>query len=129
MVLWDNWRTLSAFGTPPECERAVQRTTRAAASSPAGCCSHDVDADSEFDEKVDAFARHMADQPPEAFAAGKLAIDLCANLGPAQSRNVELLANGQLFTGDEHPQVLEEAMRRRGKTSRAASGVTSVVAS
>lgn len=28
MVLWDNWRTLhSAFGTPPECERAVQRTT------------------------------------------------------------------------------------------------------
>jgi taurine dioxygenase len=28
MVLWDNWRTMhSAFGTPPECEREVQRTT------------------------------------------------------------------------------------------------------
>lgn len=28
MVLWDNWRTLhKAFGTPPECEREVQRTT------------------------------------------------------------------------------------------------------
>lgn len=28
MVLWDNWRTMhSAFGTPLECEREVQRTT------------------------------------------------------------------------------------------------------
>lgn len=28
MVLWDNWRTMhTAFGTPPECEREVQRTT------------------------------------------------------------------------------------------------------
>jgi taurine dioxygenase len=28
MVLWDNWRTLhTAFGTPPDCEREVQRTT------------------------------------------------------------------------------------------------------
>jgi taurine dioxygenase len=28
MVLWDNWRTMhSAFGTPPECERVVHRTT------------------------------------------------------------------------------------------------------
>ena len=28
VVLWDNWRTLHcAFGTPPECEREVQRTT------------------------------------------------------------------------------------------------------
>ena len=28
MVLWDNWRTLhTALGTPPECEREVQRTT------------------------------------------------------------------------------------------------------
>ena len=28
MVLWDNWRTMhTALGTPPECEREVQRTT------------------------------------------------------------------------------------------------------
>lgn len=28
MVLWDNWRTMhTAYGTPPECEREIQRTT------------------------------------------------------------------------------------------------------
>ena len=28
MVLWDNWRTMhSALGTPPGCNRVVQRTT------------------------------------------------------------------------------------------------------
>ena len=28
MVLWDNWRTMhTALGTPPDCEREVQRTT------------------------------------------------------------------------------------------------------
>lgn len=76
---------------------------------------HDVYPDAEFDERVDTFARHMAGQPPEAFAVGKLAIDLCADLGPAQARNIELLANGQLFTGAEYPEVLAAAMRKRGK--------------
>ena len=62
---------------------------------------HDVYPDDEFDERVDAFARHMAERPPEAFAVGKVAIELCADLGLSDSRSIEVLANGQLLTGVE----------------------------
>ncbi|MCY4036693.1 MAG: enoyl-CoA hydratase/isomerase family protein [bacterium] len=77
---------------------------------------HDVYPDDEFDERVDAFARHMAERPPEAFAVGKLAIELCADLGLSDSRGIEVLANGQLLTGVEAADLRRSfAERHRGR--------------
>ncbi len=77
---------------------------------------HDVYPDEEFVERVDEFAQHMAERPPEAFAMGKMAIEMCADLGLADSRNVEVLANGQLLVGSEAAEVRSAfAERHRGK--------------
>ena len=73
---------------------------------------HDVYADEEFDQKVDAFCDHLAAQPPEAVAMSKLAIELAADLDRAQGRVVERLANSALYIGDERKKMLQ-AMRER----------------
>ncbi len=68
----------------------------------------DVYPDDEFEERVWAFATHMATMPPQLFGLGKLAIDLCADLDRYQGRNVEVIANGQLFLGAEYPEMLSQ---------------------
>ncbi|MBN9530289.1 MAG: enoyl-CoA hydratase/isomerase family protein [Alphaproteobacteria bacterium] len=78
---------------------------------------HDVYPDAEFDERVMAFCRHLAAQPPETVAAAKLAIELTADLDRAQARNVERLANTALVFGDEH-RGLFRAMLDRLRRSR-----------
>lgn len=76
---------------------------------------HDVYPDDEFEERVWAFATHMATIPRELFALGKLGIELCADLDRQQSRNVEVMVNGQLFTGDEYPKVLQQYTERQAR--------------
>lgn len=71
--------------------------------------------DDEFDEKVWAFAKHMTKMPAQLFGIGKLTIELCADLDRHQSRNVEVIANGQLFLGEEYPRILQEFSERQAK--------------
>ncbi|MCY4257312.1 MAG: enoyl-CoA hydratase/isomerase family protein [bacterium] len=85
---WARWMVLAEQNVPAERALAMGLV-------------HDVYPDEEFDSRVDDFARHMAERPPEAFAMGKVAIELCADLGLADSRSIEVLANGQLLTGAE----------------------------
>ena len=73
---------------------------------------HDVYAPAEFAARVDGFCTALAAQPPEAFAAGKLAIELAADLDRAQARNVERLAVSSLIGGGEY-QTLMAAMQAR----------------
>lgn len=63
---------------------------------------HDVYPAAEFETRVDALCDTLAAIPREAFAAGKLAIELTADLGRAEARNVERLAVSGLVTGAEY---------------------------
>lgn len=62
---------------------------------------HDVYPDAEFEARVWAFCKHLAEQPPETVAASKLAIELAADLDRAQGRNIERLAVSGLVMGEE----------------------------
>lgn len=73
---------------------------------------HEIFEPSEFDAAVEQFCKHMATIPPEAFAAGKLAIELSADLDRAQARNVERLAVSGLFGGPELRDLMS-AMQKR----------------
>ncbi|WP_340268057.1 enoyl-CoA hydratase/isomerase family protein [Sphingobium mellinum] len=68
---------------------------------------HDVHGADELNEQAIAFCQSVAALPPEAFGAGKLAIELATDLDRAQGRNAERLAVSGLFQGAE----LRELMR------------------
>jgi len=73
---------------------------------------HDVYPDEEFDERVMAFCRHLAQLPPEVTAMAKLSIELAADLDSAQARNMERLAVSALTLGREHTDMMR-AMKER----------------
>ena len=73
---------------------------------------HDVFDRSDFDARVAAFCQALAQQPKEAFAAGKLAIELAVDLGREQGRNVERLAVSGLAMGEEYHRLMT-AMQER----------------
>ncbi|MBZ9650081.1 enoyl-CoA hydratase/isomerase family protein [Sphingobium sp. 3R8] len=62
---------------------------------------HDVIPQEELTDNALAFCCSLAALPPEAFGAGKLAIELATDLDRAQARNVERLAVSGLFQGAE----------------------------
>ncbi|MEJ7926199.1 enoyl-CoA hydratase/isomerase family protein [Sphingobium sp. AN641] len=68
---------------------------------------HEVHGQDELNEQALAFCQSLAALPPEAFGAGKLAIELATDLDRAQGRNAERLAVSGLFQGAE----LKELMR------------------
>src|SRR3546814_20793917 len=53
-----------------------------------------------------AFCKSLTEQPPEAFAVGKRAIELAADLDRAQARNVERLAVSGLVQGAEYREMM-----------------------
>jgi enoyl-CoA hydratase len=73
---------------------------------------HDVYAVDVFDDKVRAFCDELALLPREAVAAGKIAIDLCAELGRADARRVERLAVSGVVMGDEYRRISEAYVAR-----------------
>ncbi|MWV29294.1 enoyl-CoA hydratase/isomerase family protein [Aurantiacibacter rhizosphaerae] len=73
---------------------------------------HDIYDPENFTAEVDSFCDAMAAIPPEAFAAGKLAIELSADLDKAQARNVERLAVSALIGGKELREMMS-AMKKR----------------
>jgi enoyl-CoA hydratase len=70
-----------------------------------------------FEAEVRTFCQALAQQPPEALAAAKLAIEFAEDLDRAQARNMERLVNSSLNAGDEQKLVfarLMERMTRKG---------------
>lgn len=65
-----------------------------------------------FAEACLAFCRELIALPREAFAAGKLAIELAADLDRTQARNVERLAVSGLMHGEELTEMMA-AMKAR----------------
>jgi enoyl-CoA hydratase/carnithine racemase len=76
---------------------------------------HEVYPQAEFDAKVDAFCRSLAEMPPEAIGATKVAIELVADLGSAAARNVERISASALVFGDELQACMAAAQSRVSK--------------
>jgi enoyl-CoA hydratase len=64
---------------------------------------HQVFPDETFEAEVMAFCRHLAGQNAEQMGTAKIAIELAHDVGLAQARNVERLANSALML---HPDYL-----------------------
>lgn len=69
---------------------------------------HAVYPEAEFEARVTDFCERLSSQPPEAVAAGKLAIELATDLGRAEARNLERLSVGNLVMGQEFATKLAE---------------------
>ena len=80
---------------------------------------HEVVDQEQFGERVAALCAALARLPPEAFAAGKLAIELAADLSRDEGRNVERLAVSGLAMGDEYHRMMQ-AMQDRLASKRGA---------
>ncbi len=78
---------------------------------------HEIYPAAEFDAKVEEFCRSLAEQPAEALAAAKLAIELATDLDRTQARNVERLVNSSLFGREEQARVFA-ALRARFTKSK-----------
>lgn len=63
---------------------------------------HDVFPDETFSSEVLRFCRHLAEQNGEQMGAAKLAIEMARDVGLAQARNVERLANSALMLNPEY---------------------------
>lgn len=78
---------------------------------------HAVHPDAELTAQAGRFCRKLASLPAEALAAAKLSIELGVDLGAAQARQVERMANSYLFFGPEHATAMaklrEQLTKRR----------------
>jgi enoyl-CoA hydratase len=73
---------------------------------------HEVYPDEEFEGAAMDFCRHLAQQNGEQMGAAKIAIELAADVGLAQARHVERLANSALMLNPSY----QEGMARYLKT-------------
>lgn len=73
---------------------------------------HKVYADETFAEDVMNFCTSLAARPPEFLATAKLAIEICADVGAAQARNVERLATSTLAMGGESQQLMRDVLAK-----------------
>jgi enoyl-CoA hydratase len=71
-----------------------------------------------FTEAALEFCRTLCALPFEAMAAGKLAIELAADLERAQARNVERLAVSGLVQGNEYRQTMQAMQQRLASKKR-----------
>lgn len=81
---------------------------------------HDVFPDETFADEVMRFCRHLAEQNGEQMGAAKLAIELAHDVGLAQARNVERLANSALMLSPEYSERMKryiEGIGGKGKSA------------
>jgi enoyl-CoA hydratase/carnithine racemase len=69
---------------------------------------HEVWPDETFDEEVMKFCRHVAEQNGEQMGAAKIAIELARDVGLAQARQVERMANSALMLNPEYRAGIEK---------------------
>jgi enoyl-CoA hydratase len=75
---------------------------------------HEVFPDETFDADVMKFCRHLAQQNGEQMGAAKIAIELAHDVGLAQARNVERMANSALMLNPEYLAGLERYVQGIG---------------
>ena len=77
---------------------------------------HDVMPDEGFEEAALDFCRHLTKSNPEQMAAAKIAIELCAEVGPGMGRHVERMANSALMLNPAYLEGIERYIKGVGTT-------------
>jgi enoyl-CoA hydratase len=72
---------------------------------------HDVFPDESFEADVMAFCRHLAQQNGEQMGTAKIAIELAHDVGLAQARNVERMANSALMLNPDYLAGMERYLK------------------
>jgi len=75
---------------------------------------HEVFADETFEEDVMKFCRHLAQQNGEQMGTAKIAIELAHDVGLAQARNVERMANSVLMLNPDYLAGIERYIKGIG---------------
>jgi hypothetical protein len=78
---------------------------------------HEVFPDESFDEAALAFCRDLTAQNAEQMGAAKIAIELARDVGLAQARNVERMANSALMLNPSYREKLEKYVQGVGGKS------------
>jgi enoyl-CoA hydratase/carnithine racemase len=78
---------------------------------------HEVFPDETFQEDVMKFCRHLAKQHGEQMGTAKIAIEMAMDVGLAQARNVERMANSALMLNPEYVAAFERHLRNIGTKS------------
>ena len=79
---------------------------------------HEIFGDETFIDDALAFCQSLVALPPEAFGAGKLAIELATDLERGQGRNVERLVVSGLFQGAELKERMQAMQDRLAAKKR-----------
>lgn len=75
---------------------------------------HEVFPDDTFEEDVMRFCRHLAQQHGEQMGTAKIAIEMAHDLGLAQARNVERMANSVLMLNPDYLAGIERYISSLG---------------
>lgn len=75
---------------------------------------HDIFPDETFQEEALAFCRHLAQQNGEQMGAAKIAIEMAHDVGLAQARNVERMANSALMLNPAYLEGMERYIKSFG---------------
>jgi enoyl-CoA hydratase/carnithine racemase len=75
---------------------------------------HEVYPDETFQDEVMNFCRHLAQQNGEQMGTAKIAIEMARDVGLAQARNVERLANSALMLNPDYLAGFERYVRNIG---------------
>jgi enoyl-CoA hydratase len=76
--------------------------------------AHEVFPDETFQADVMRFCRHLAGQNAEQMGAAKIAIEMARDVGLAQARNVERLANSSLMLNPDYLAGIERYIKSIG---------------
>jgi enoyl-CoA hydratase len=79
---------------------------------------HEVWPDETFEEDVMRFCRHLAEQNGEQMGAAKIAIELARDVGLAQARNVERMANSALMLNPDYLAGMEKYIASLGSKAK-----------
>ena len=79
---------------------------------------HQVYEDETFEDEVMDFCRHLTKQNGEQMGAAKLAIELCAEVGPEMGRHVERMANSALMLNPDYLARMEEYVKGVGNNRK-----------
>jgi enoyl-CoA hydratase len=83
---------------------------------------HEVFPDESFEEEVMQFCRHLTEQNGEQMGTAKLAIEMAWDVGLAQARNVERLANSALMLGPDFAAIIGPYIESIGSRGRGKAG-------
>jgi enoyl-CoA hydratase/carnithine racemase len=75
---------------------------------------HQVFPDESFADEVMDFCRHLARQNGEQMGSAKLAIEMCAEMGPEMGRHVERMANSALMLNPDYVAGMENYLKGVG---------------